>query len=569
MFFRKVLWFVIFAVQGIVSIAQTYSVSTFVGSRTKGFSDGPGGIARFGFPNGICVDINNNVYVSDDYANAIRKVTPSGLVVTLAGNGMAGYADGNSSQAQFNNPIGMCSAKNGDLYVADHFNHCVRKIDSTGKVTTVAGIPGKSGYVDGPGNAAMLSSPMACTIDQAGNVYVIETGNHAIRKITPAGMVSTLAGNGTSGFQDGIGKSASFNSPIAICIDKSQKLYVIDSRNRAVRQVGLNGKVTTVVLPNFEGLKDSTNGLVNLNFANSEGSFGGGVAADPEGNIYIADAGSSSIICVNIYKKVVSVVAGTGMPGWNDGDGNEAAFNEPVDICLDKKGNLYVTDKKNYCIRKIIINKRPAKPDTPPQQFILRGRVYDKASNKPIPTEFKINDLIREKTISTNSSSTGNYNTPLLRGQYQIIVDNDNYLPFETYISIPKLEANDYVLDVPLNKITEHAKIILEDINFEPTSAKLTEQSLIALSRIALYLKVHAGLIIQINGHTDRGGSAEHNLKLSEDRARTVKDKLIDEGVNPNQLKYKGFGGTKPIADNNTPEGRMKNRRTEFEIIAK
>lgn len=214
-------------------------VSTIAGSPGgQGSDDGTGGNARFLAPAGVAVDSSGNIYVADSGNFTIRKITPAGVVTTLAGTARAGGStNATGAAARFLNPSGIAVDANGNLYVTDTANHTIRKITSGGVVTTLAGSPGSAGTADGAGSQARFSEPTGIAVDAAGNVYVADTGNHAIRKISPGGTVSTIAGaKGTSGSADGTGTAALFNEPHGITVDASGSLYIADTGNNTIRR---------------------------------------------------------------------------------------------------------------------------------------------------------------------------------------------------------------------------------------------------------------------------------------------------------------------------------------------
>src|SRR5207245_1130651 len=224
-------------------------VSTLAGlAGSIGSADGTGSDARFDFPVGVAVDSAGNVYVGDSGNHTIRKITPSGVVSTLAGvAGSSGSVDGASSAARFYQPAGTAVDTTGNVYVADSGNYTIRKITPSGVVSTLAGVAGSSGSADGTGSAARFYNPRGVAVDSAGNVYVADTQNYTIRKITPAAVVSTLAGlAGSSGSVDGTGSAARFYNPIGVAVDSAGNVYVADALNHTIRKITPAGVVSTM-----------------------------------------------------------------------------------------------------------------------------------------------------------------------------------------------------------------------------------------------------------------------------------------------------------------------------------
>jgi hypothetical protein len=232
-------------------ITTSGTVTTLAGSTTsRGNLDGTGLGATFGSPVGIAQDSGGTIFLADALNNTIRKITTSGVVTTFAGAaGVAGSADGTGGTARFNFPNGLTIDGSGTVYVSDTTNNLIRKLTPSGAVTTLAGLSGVSGSQDGTGSGALFNHPMGLTVDVAGNLYLADMGNSTIRKITPAGVVTTLAGlPGIAGLTDGTGSEAFFNQPQAVAVDVSGAIYVADTGNAAIRKVTPAGAVVTMTL---------------------------------------------------------------------------------------------------------------------------------------------------------------------------------------------------------------------------------------------------------------------------------------------------------------------------------
>jgi RHS repeat-associated protein len=264
-------------------ISPTAVVTTLAGSATKGFTNGTGAAASFSHPVGLATDTAGNVYVADGGNNAIRKITPSGVVTTFVG-GTLGSADGTGTAAQFNDPTGVALDASGNIYVADYLNNSIRKVTPAGVVTTFAG--GTQGSADGTGTAAQFNLPSRVAIDASGNLYVTDKGNQRIRKITPAGVVTTIAGTGTAGFADGPAASAMFNGPEGLTVDNLGNIYVADYKNFRIRQISPAGMVTTLAGSSAYGHNDGVGSVATFGSA-----FGGtpAIAVDASGTIAVGE----------------------------------------------------------------------------------------------------------------------------------------------------------------------------------------------------------------------------------------------------------------------------------------
>src|SRR5664280_1795155 len=335
-------------------VSPTGVVTTWAGlAGTSGFADGTGSAARFRFPLAITIDQNGNAYVADAGNNTVRKITPAGAVTTVAGVGMmpsAGSTDATGVSARFNLPNNTAVDSSGNIYVADGGNHIIRKIDTNGAVTTVAGVAGVRGIADGTGSAAFFNYPAGLAVDSSGNIYEAEPGSTTIRKITSAGVVTTVAGvAGFAGAVDGTGTAARFNSPEDVCVDGTGNVYVADTGNCTIRKITPAGVVSTVAgTAGRKGYIDSTGLVARFNFP-----FG--VALDNQGHIIVTDTENNMIRKINFPDTLVSTVAGAASnAGYLDGPASTAQFNSPGGVAFDNtSGSLYVADTGNNTIRQI------------------------------------------------------------------------------------------------------------------------------------------------------------------------------------------------------------------------
>ena len=324
---------------GSSSKPKTAVVTTFAGSGTAGDADGAGTAAQFDHPYGVAVDASGKLYVGDENNAVIREITSAGAVTTLAGSS-DGYADGTGPAAKFFGPDGVVLDATGNLYVADYTNNRIRKVSPDGVVTTLAG--GTQGYADGAGTAAQFFGPAGIAIDGSGNLYVADTYNQRIRKITPAGVVSTLAGSGTTGpgnggYTDGAALSAQFSGPQGVAVDASGNVYVADNGNNVIREIS-KGAVSTVAGSGDDGEQDGTGSA-------AEFAAPVGIAVDASGILYVTDRlGTVRKITV---ANVVTTIAGA------SGSATAGVFQWPAGIAIDASGNLFVADYGADVIFKI------------------------------------------------------------------------------------------------------------------------------------------------------------------------------------------------------------------------
>ncbi|NVK82999.1 MAG: putative Ig domain-containing protein, partial [Cytophagia bacterium] len=318
-------------------------VSTLTGSGS-GYQDGNGTEAKFRNPTGIAINSLGELFIADQSNNVIRKVSVDGTVSTFAGNGSLGATNGNRLQSSFSRPIDLIFDSEENLYVVELTGHRIRKISSSGEVTTFVG--SESGYQDGQGSVARFYFPSGITRDLDGNFYVVDA-NHTIRKITMGGMVTTLAGNGSSGDIDGQGADARFNYPYDVYYSKlEQLLYVTDLLNHKIKTVSLGGVVSTIA-GSSQGNRDGGAFVSQFNEPKR-------IAVDSEQNIWITDSENDAIRKISVLGEV-STVAGGQTFGFNDGNIAEALFNGPTGILIDLNDNLVITDDGNHRIRKLVL----------------------------------------------------------------------------------------------------------------------------------------------------------------------------------------------------------------------
>jgi sugar lactone lactonase YvrE len=315
----------------------------------RGCMDGIGGAVRFDMPRNIVVDGKGMAYISDLGNSIIRKVDlESGRVSTLAGTRpRVGSADGTADLASFNQPFGLALDSKGNAYVAEWHNNLIRKVTPQGVVSTLAGRAGISGCVDGPGSAATFSNPADLAVDAAGNVFVADTGNHCIRRISSDGAVTVLAGTpgNPGGYADGPGTAAQFNGPEGLVLASDGNLYVADTANNLIRVVRPDGTVSTLAGSGAMALADGTG---------SEASFSHpcGITEGPGGRLQVADTFNNAIRSIDMHSGAVTTLAG-GTRGAADGTGSAAKFRSPARILADPGGFLLVSDYDNQAIRKI------------------------------------------------------------------------------------------------------------------------------------------------------------------------------------------------------------------------
>lgn len=324
-------------------IQWPYYVSTYAGGNPAGPLEGGVDIVFFEGPNNLTVDRDGNLLVSDRNTHRVRKILPRGQVLSIAGNAM-GFADGQGGAARFNTTRGLALDAAGNVYVADRYNHSIRKITPGGQVSTLAG-DGTPGFADGSREKVLFSHPIGIAVDNKGHVYVADSYNNRIRQVDPGGRVSTVAG-AQAGFADGPADVALFRDPVDIAMDAAGNLLIADRGNHAIRKITPGGNVSTLAGDGTPGFADGAGRVAKFNNP-------WGLAIDRNGNLYVGDSENNRIRRLT-PDGTVGTIAGNGAAGFVDGPGQTAQFNRPRGVALDTKGYfLYVADRSNRRIRKI------------------------------------------------------------------------------------------------------------------------------------------------------------------------------------------------------------------------
>lgn len=352
------------------------SVATLAGrALVSGSSNGPAATALFNDPAAIVADTTGNLFIADSQNHVIRKIGTNGSVSTFAGQaGMPGSSDGSGSQARFDTPSGI-AVGNGDFYVSDTGNHMVRRITSAGVVSTIAGLSGQSGFTNGVRAAARFNSPLGITVAGDGTIFIADSGNHLIRAIAPDGSVTTLAGRAENwGSQDGVEDSARFNGPVGLALDAQGDLFVSDSNNHAIRKITRAGIVTTWAgMPGVDGFTNGDRLQARL-------SKPAELAFDKHGNLFVADSFNHLIRKISRTGKVSTVTGVAGIDGSADGSNGQARLFNPYGLAICPDGSLVVTDAYNELIRMVLVPFNVALNVSPGNVSVswdsLRGRRY-------------------------------------------------------------------------------------------------------------------------------------------------------------------------------------------------
>jgi hypothetical protein len=470
-------------------------ITTFAGNGTSGYG-GDGGqatAAQLNRPISVAAGNKGNIYIADYNNNRVRMINANGIISTIAGNGTAGYTGdgGQATNASFNNPVSFTFDNNGNLYIADEFNNAVRKIDRRGIITTVVGT-GNSGYSGdgGQASAAQLYYPAGVTLDEVGNLYIADYYNNAVRKVNlTTGIITTVAGNGTPGYSGdgGLATAATLNQPWGIDIDAQGNIYTADYNNNAIRKIDTAGIITTLAGNGTAGYTGD-GGLATAAELNQPS----GIVVDAIGNIYIPDAGNDVIRRINTAG-IINTIAGNGTAGYS-GDGGiatAAQLNLPYDVTLavDASNNLYIADFGNSVIRKIApAIKQKTQGDDLNYCFNLVGPY-----TSPDPFDMEVCDVpdnndgsscdykTTQIKISYNNSSLSGASFPSFKVTIEEITGTPpnavstcnmgsiivNYLKFGTYDGVSG--SFHFETDIATCTSGGHYSVTLESINYGAT----------------------------------------------------------------------------------------------------
>jgi sugar lactone lactonase YvrE len=372
--------------------AQNYTINTVAGNGTPGYSGdtGPATAAQIGNAYGVYVDASGNTYIPDGGNDRVRIVNSGGIINTFAGNGTAGFSGdlGQATAAELSSPAAVTGDASGNIYIADGANERIRLVNASGIINTIAG-NGTAGYSGdgGQASAAELNFPACVALDASGNIYIADLLNQRIRKIAPSGRITTIAGNGTSGFSGDLGQAtaAELANPFGVAVDGSGNIYIADQFNNRIRMVNPSGIITTIVgtgAASYSGdLGPATAATLDRPFA---------VSLDAAGNLYIADFANDRIRKVD-NTGIISTIAGNGVAAYS-GDGGPAtaaSLHGPTGISLDLYDNLYITDQSNDRIRELTINCTLTATITSQNGVTpCTGKAWVTASNGTLPYKY-------------------------------------------------------------------------------------------------------------------------------------------------------------------------------------
>jgi sugar lactone lactonase YvrE len=339
----------------VLEVEPSGTIRTVAGADTKGYSgdNGPATKAQLWNPRGLALDNAGNLYIADTNNHRIRKIDSAGTITTVAGNGTQNSTgdDGPASLAQFRFPVGVALDRSRNLYIAEADGHRVRKIDQSGHISTVAGtgVAGFSGD-GGPATRAQLGVPLGIAVDDSGNLYIADADNNRIRKVDTAGTITSIAGNGVEGFagDGGLAVAAELSYPEGVTVDHAGSLYIADSGNDRIRKVDTGGRINTIVGSGIRGFSGDGEPAATAQLA-----YPDAVAVDRHGDVYIGDWGNYRVRKVD-QNGTITTLAGLG-PNYPDdgGPSSQAILRSPTFAHVDNVGRLYIADSGNHRVRRV------------------------------------------------------------------------------------------------------------------------------------------------------------------------------------------------------------------------
>ncbi|NDC42592.1 MAG: hypothetical protein EBZ77_13770, partial [Chitinophagia bacterium] len=352
-------------------------IHTYAGISSNGYSgdNGAAVLGKLSNPYDVATDRKGNLYIADYGNGVVRKVAPTGVITTVAGNGSIGYSGdgGAATTASLSNPIGVAVDTNDNLYIADYNNHVIRKVSANGIISTVAGnaTHGYSGD-GGAATAAALNYPIGLETDRNGNLYICDYLNSAIRKVSASGIITTVAGSGTNGYSGdgGAATAAQLGYPRCFVVDTTGNLFIADYANQVIRKVNTSGIIST-----FAGT--GSTGYTGDGGPASAATFNTpyGIALDGSGNLYVSEKYNYVVRKIST-SGYISTYAGNGLPGYM-GDGNDASnckLDQPMGLAVDTNNNVYICDNANFAVRIVgDYNRTPFFPAANPTAIVCRN----------------------------------------------------------------------------------------------------------------------------------------------------------------------------------------------------
>ncbi len=475
---KKITFIIMIAFIGesLITNAQTYTIYTIAGNGLATYSGdgGPATTAGIFNPEDLACDNLGNTYFSDPGNNRIRKIDNNGIISTIAGTGTAGYSgDGSAAtSAQINNPIGIVIDTIGNIYFVDYGNNCVRKINSNGVINTIAGT-GSFGFSGdgGPAIAASLYQPQGIALDNLGNVFIADVSNVRIRKVDTSGIITTVAGNGSFGFS-GDGGDATLaqlsEKPYAVEADHSGNLFIADTYNHRIRKVNANGIISTIAGDGTAGFSGDGGAATSAQLNNPSN-----ISIDTIGNLYVTDGANNRIRKINT-NGIISTIAGNGIAGFS-GDSGVAisASITPKGTVVSRSGKIYIADIANNRIRELI--SCGASFIQQPQNatvFTTHNGIFVVSTSALAPTyQWQVN--MGTGWVNLNNAGTYNgTNSDSLQINGAIIgMNNYHFRCVIVYNSSCSDTTNDAILTVLLNTGL-HPILLLGSINIYPNPAQ-------------------------------------------------------------------------------------------------